>query len=659
MKIKLKFDKFILILIVLFSAPAFCQVKLPKLISDGMVLQRNVDLKIWGWASKDEKVAIHFMNKTYNTVADNKGDWSVTIPKMEAGGPYEMQIEASNSITIHDIMVGDVWLCSGQSNMELPMRRVSWNYPGEIAHSENKNIRQFKVPDSYNFYGPQDDIKARYVPAGQDSWKIASPENTPEFSAVAYFFGKLLYEKYKVPVGLINSSLGGSPIESWISADALKKFPQYYNEAQMFKDSTLIEKIETSDNARMNAWNTELWKVDEGNKDPQHMWYAPSLNTSDWNSMKVPGYWANETKLGMVNGVVWFRREVKIPSSLAGKPAKLILGRIVDADSAYVNGVFVGTISYQYPPSRFNIPAGVLKAGENSVVVRVISNIGKGGLVPDKLYAIVADGDTINIAGEWKYKLGAQMPPLYGQTFIRWMPIGLYNAMIAPLLNYKIKGALWYQGESNADRPYEYHSLMVTLINNWREKWNEGDFPFLFVQLPNFMDPQSEPSESNWALLREAQLKTLSMPNTAMAVTYDIGEWNDIHPLDKKDVGYRLLLAAEKLAYGNNHVVYSGPIYKSMKIEGNKITLSFTNIGSGLVAKKGKLKYFSIAGADKKFVWANAKIEGDKVVVWSNKISKPVAVRYAWADDPQGANLYNKEGLPASPFRTDDFLSVK
>ncbi|MHB8579965.1 MAG: sialate O-acetylesterase [Ignavibacteriaceae bacterium] len=651
-----KLSKLILIFSLFNSLTVFSQVKLPKLVSDGMVLQRDAKVKIWGWAAKDEKVSVYFMNSTYNAVADNRGDWSIMLPKLKAGGPYDMQIKASNSITIKDIMIGDVWVCSGQSNMELPMKRVSWNYPGEIAHSENKYIRMFYVPQTYNFHNPENDLSYDNLPAGQAGWKIASPENTPDFSAVAYFFGKELYEKYKVPVGLINSSLGGSPIESWISADALKKFPKYYNETQMFKDSTLIKKIETSDDARINAWNTELWKVDQGNKDPQHMWYDASLYTADWDSMKVPGFWANETKLGWLNGVVWFRRNIEIPSSMIGKPAKLIIGRIVDADSAYVNGVFVGTIGYQYPPSRFDIPIGVLKEGENSIVVRIVSNAGKGGFVPDKLYAIVAGGDTVNIAGEWKYRLGAQMPPLYGQTFIRWMPIGLYNTMIAPLLNYRIKGVIWYQGESNADRPKEYHSLMTTLIQDWREKWNEGDFPFLFVQLPNFMDPKSEPSESNWALLREAQLKTLSVPNTGMAVTYDIGEWNDIHPLDKKDVGYRLLLAAEKVAYSNNNVVYSGPIYKSMKTENNKIILSFTNIGSGLVAKGvGKLKYFAIAGADKKFVWANAKIVGNKVVVWNNKVSKPVAIRYAWADDPEGANLYNKEGLPASPFRTDGF----
>ncbi|MCG6960341.1 beta galactosidase jelly roll domain-containing protein [bacterium BMS3Abin03] len=637
--------KLAIIFIIVFSLASFGKVKLPKLISDGMILQRNTDVNIWGWADANENISVSFVGSTYNTIADNKGNWKVVLADLKPGGPYQMQI---NSITINNILVGDVWVCSGQSNMELPMRRVSWNYPSEIEHSENKYIRQFLVPDKYNFDEPQNDLSS-------GTWKSASPENTPDFSATAYFFAKFLYEKYKVPIGLINSALGGSPVESWISGNALKKFPKYYNEAKLFRDSILIKKIEASDRARSNAWYTLLHKVDRGFKDPENIWYKTNLNTSDWSTMEVPGYWSEETDLGQLNGVIWFRKKVEIPSSMAGKSAKLILGRIVDADSAFINGQFVGTVSYQYPPRRYDIPTGLLKAGENTIVVRVISNIGKGGFVPDKQYAVVTKDTSINLTGEWKFHLGAEMPPLESQTFIRWKPTGLYNAMIAPLLNYKIKGVIWYQGESNAERPKEYLSLFSTMIKDWRTNWNEGNFPFLFVQLPNFMETKSEPSESNWALLREAQLKTLSLPNAGMVVAIDIGEWNDIHPLDKKDVGYRFALAAEKLAYGDN-IVYSGPIYKSMKIDGNKIILSFTHTGSGLIAKgDNKLKYFAIAGNNKKFVWANAKIENNKVVVWNDKVKNPVAVRYAWADNPDGANLYNKEGLPASPFRTDDF----
>lgn len=649
-----KLNRLIFFLNVSLTLSLYSQARLPKLISDGMVLQRNSEIKIWGWAAQGEKISIHFINSNYNTIADDNGNWNIQLPKLKAGGPYEMNLKASNSIIIKDIMIGDVWVCSGQSNMELPMRRVSWNYPGVIEHSDNKYIRQFLVPDKYDFNKPESDLNPTSWPPGQAAWKIASPVNTPGFSATAYFFAKKLYEKYKVPVGLINSALGGSPVEAWISENTLKKFPAYYNEAKMFRDSSLIFKIESADRARQHAWYSLLRKEDKGYQDPQNIWYNSNLNTSGWSIMKIPGYWA-DTKLGKINGVVWFRRKVEIPASMAGKPAKLILGRIVDADSAFINGEFVGTVSYQYPPRRYDIPAGLLKAGENTVVVRVISNIGRGGFILDKQYAITDGNTSIKLAGDWNYRLGAQMPALQGPTFIRWKPMGLYNAMIAPLLNYKIKGVIWYQGESNAERPGDYFNLFSAMINDWRKNWNEGDFPFLFVQLPNFMETKDEPSKSNWALIREAQLKTLSLPGTAMAVAIDIGEWNDIHPLDKKDVGDRLALAAQKIAYGEN-IVYSGPVYKSMKIDGNKIILSFTHTGSGLIAKEGNgLKYFAIAGTDKHFVWANARIEGNKVVVWNSDILHPVAVRYAWADNPDGANLYNKENLPASPFRTDKF----
>jgi sialate O-acetylesterase len=341
---------------------------------------------------------------------------------------------------------------------------------------------------------------------------------------------------------------------------------------------------------------------------------------------------------------------------MVGKPAQLNLGRIVDADSVFVNGIFVGTTSYQYPPRRYTIPPTLLKEGRNIIIIRVINERGRGGFVEDKPYELAVGNQKTDLKGDWQYQLGAKMEPLRGETFIRWKPMGLYNAMLSPLLNYQIKGVIWYQGEANANRPIEYRQLFPALIKDWRKNWNQGDFPFLFVQLPNFMEPKAEPSESNWALLREAQLKTLSVPNTAMAVTIDIGEWNDIHPLNKKDVGKRLALAATKVAYGEKNIVYSGPIYKSMTIDGNKIILTFTNIGSSLMARgDGELKCFAICGIDSQFVWAQAKIEGDKIVVWSDKIANPVAVRYAWADNPESANLYNKDGLPASPFRTDEY----
>ncbi len=625
------------------------QVKLPRLISDGMVLQRDTEVPVWGLASPGENLTVQFKGNTYTTTAGKEGKWALTLPPMESGGPYEMTLTASNQLKIKNILVGDVWVCSGQSNMELTMARAKPAYEEVVARAENSNIRHFDVPDRYNFNGPQTDLEG-------GSWISASPENVLQFSAVGYFFAKELYEKYQVPVGLINASLGGSPVEAWLSEEALKRFPVPYEEALKFKDPELIRDIQEKDQRNQREWYASLQEQDKGYRNPDKPWFMPAIDDTEWPEMNIPGYWADED-LGFMNGVVWFRKEIEVPSSMAGKPAELLLGRIVDSDSVFLNGKFIGTTGYQYPPRRYQIPENLLKEGKNILVVRIINNSGKGGFVEDKPYHIAAGEDTLDLTGEWRYKPGAKMPPTPGTTTIRFKPLGLYNGMIAPVTNYSVKGVIWYQGESNTGRPEEYNEMFATLIRDWRKQWKQDNLPFLFVQLANFMKAADQPGPSNWAMLREAQLKTLSVPNTAMAVTIDIGEWNDIHPLNKKDVGKRLALAAQKVAYGNKETVHSGPVFKSMKKKGNKIILSFTNTGKGLVDnnKGNGLNEFAIAGPDKKFVWAQAKIKGNKVVVWNENIPDPVAVRYAWADNPDKAGLYNKEGLPASPFRTDNW----
>ena len=632
--------------LLLLSQTVFCEVRLPALISDGMVLQREANTKIWGWADEGEKVTIGFNGKTYHTSAGSDGKWEVVLSQMKTGGPFTMSIEANNRITLKDIMIGDVWVCSGQSNMELSMERVKYRYPDVIANSDNPAIRQFVVPDAYNFKQPQEDLKSGH-------WVSANPESILEFTAVGFFFAKDLFEKYSVPIGLINTSLGGSPAQAWLSEEALRDFPEYLETAIKYKNDDFIEQIIERDNAIHDEWYNRLQQTDEGLHEGKLPWFNNAYDSSEWATMDIPGYWADHDELGPLNGVVWFRKEIHVSDSMTSKPAKIWLGRIVDADTTYVNGEVVGSVSYKYPPRIYDIPSNLLKPGLNIITIRVINNAGRGGFFLDKPYELSTKEETINLKGPWQYKLGAVMEPLPDKTYIQWKPLGLYNAMIAPLLNYRIKGVIWYQGESNADKPHEYHELFSALIADWRMKWCQEAFPFLYVQLANFMESRNVPGESDWAELREAQLQTLFTPNTAMAVTIDIGEWNDIHPLNKEDVGKRLALAAQKLAYGED-IVYSGPIYKSMKIDGNKIILSFTNTGSGLSTQgSDELKHFAIAGIDKKFIWAKAKIEGHKVIVWNDHITNPVAVRYGWADNPEGANLYNKEGLPASPFRTE------
>ncbi|MCC9063543.1 sialate O-acetylesterase [Flavobacterium piscisymbiosum] len=634
--------KIIIFITLLLSISTNAQIKLPRLISDGMVLQRDTKVKIWGWASAKEKIELTFDNKTYKAITNAEGKWLVVLPSQKAGGPYEMTLKASNTIVLKNILFGDVWICSGQSNMELPMGRLKDKYKEVIAKSENANIRQFLVPDQYYFANEKEDFTA-------GEWISANPVSVLQFSGVAYFFALEIYEKYKIPIGLINSALGGSPAESWISEENVKKFPDYYQEFLKYKDGTLEKQIDENDRKISQEWYKLANNSDEGLK---NNWKNSDLDDSNWKTMNVPGYWA-DNELGNVNGVVWFRKEFTIPK-VQENIAKFILGRIVDADSVYVNNHFVGTTSYLYPPRIYSFNSNLLKEGKNEISVRVINNSGKGGFVLDKPYELVLGNDTLDLKGSWKYQLGAKMLPLPAQTFVRWKPVGLYNEMIAPLKNYSIKGVLWYQGESSTKKPSEYYALMETLITNWRVQWQQPKLPFLYVQLTNFMDPKTEPVESNWAALRQQQLNTLKVPNTGMAVTIDLGEWNDIHPLNKYDVGKRLALQARKKVYGEKNLVASGPIFKAIEQKESKLILSFSDVGSGLMVKdNGELKSFAIAGNDGHFVWANAIIKDDKVIVWSDAVIDPFKVRYAWADNPVEANLYNKENLPASPFEAN------
>jgi sialate O-acetylesterase len=644
-------------ILIILLLPAYVQanVKLPVLVSDGMILQRDTKIIIWGWASPGEKVQVKFNKKTIRTVTDFEGNWKVSLPPMKAGGPYAMQVKGNNTIKINDILVGDVWFCSGQSNMVLNMERVKEKYPEDIAGAEFPEIRNFFIPTASDITSIHKDL-----PPGK--WVSASPENVLGFGAATFFFARSIYLEYKVPIGIINSSVGGTPIEAWTSEEGLKEFPQLISRIEKLKDTAYLNPIlrsarrrpETSQGPMVNSRS-----MDKGTSGPKP-WYDISYVPEGWHKYWLPGYWDDQGVKGL-DGVVWFRKEINVPVSMTDKPSKLFLGRIVDADNVYVNGVLSGSITYQYPPRRYNLPSGLLKPGKNIIVIRVTNNAGKGGFVPDKPYWLVAGNDSIDLRGEWFYKVGQVFRPASFEPGTGFQPVsmqneptGLFNTMVTPLINYRIKGILWYQGETNSNKPQEYQKLLPALINDWRIKWQEGPAPFLFVQLPNFMEVQYLPSESQWAELRFGQLKSLSVLNTAMAVTIDVGEWNDIHPLEKKVVGERLALAARKLAYGNDKIVYSGPIFRSAVLDRDRIIIEFDHVGSGLAVKGGgDLNQFAIAGADRKFVWAEARIEDNHVIVWSDEIKDPIYIRYAWADNPEGANLYNIEGLPASPFEAN------
>lgn len=614
----------IALLLAMGSQPVMAKVRLPKLVSDKMVLQRDTDLKIWGWADAGEKVTVRLQGNYYETEADKNGNWEVTLPPQQAGGPYLLEV---NEIVIRDVLVGDVWLCSGQSNQETPIHRLTEMFP-EINVSNNHMIRHYKVPTQ--------DIKETLAEeiAGNAVWHSGVASEVMNWTALAYFYAQEAYAKTKVPQGMLVSSLGGSAIESWVSQEHLKEFPR------LVLDKEALEQMnQASKDQGEGKWNQLNW------------------DDSDWKTMQMPGTW-RENGVN-VRGTVWLRKDFEIPEAMEGRHARLAMGTLVHNDAVFVNGVYVGSTGYEYPPRRYQIPAGVLRKGKNTIAVRLNAPAGNGEFIKDKPYKIIGDVAEIDLTGTWKYKVGLDLAEVskYAERLKNRQSVGsgLYNGMIYPIRHYRVKGAIWYQGESNAGRSHEYGALVSALITNWRELWQKPELPFLLVQLPNFMEKHEKPIDSGWARIREAQLNTFkTTPNTALAVTYDVGEWNDIHPLNKKAVAQRLFLGARKVVYGEK-VTHSGPVYKDMKIEGDKIVISFTETGRGLMAKGGTLKHFAIAGEDKQFVWAEAVIRGNKVVVSSKSVKNPVAVRYAWSDNPDEANLCNKEGLLASPFRTDNW----
>ena len=506
------------------------KVKLPALISDGMVLQREQPVKIWGTADAGESVSVTFMKKKYAATADNNGHWSVTLPSMKAGGPYLMRI---NDIKLNDILIGDVWLCSGQSNMELPVSRVTDMFATEINEYSNERNRQIIIPKVYNFHAPQETLSAT-------SWKPMTQENVMNFSALAYFFAKEMYEKTKVPVGIINSSWGGTPIEAWISEEGLKEFPIYINDKRLYEDDAYCAHIKKLEGESFYRWNLSLYRSDAGlhEKTP---WYASNYDDSNWQTVNMfSRTWGNDG-LNPIAGSHWLRQNVEIPQTWNNKEVTLRLGCIIDADSVYVNGTFAGTTGYQYPPRIYRIPAGILKPGVNNITVRIISNGGQPEFVQEKPYKLICDDESINLKEEWKYRLGTPMPSTPNMMFFCYKPVCLYNTMIAPLQHYTLRGTVWYQVESNLSRLNEYATLLTAMMADWRRTFSQPELPFYIVELADYLSKEDISGRKAWAEMRLEQAKAAqTTPNAFLIRNNDLGEWNDIHPLDKKTLGRRV-----------------------------------------------------------------------------------------------------------------------
>jgi len=630
-------------------------IRLNPLFTDHVVLQRDIEVPIWGKASPGEMLTVKLGKEVYEVQAAQDSTWQVELSPRKAGGPYRITVSGEKDILLKDVMFGDVWICSGQSNMDWPVERAA-NAEKEIETADYPEIRLLKA-DYETSLKPVEEIKA-------GTWETCSPSTVPEFSAVGYFFGRQIYKDMGVPIGLIHIAWGGTPAEAWTSKEALANFPAFKNEITVVENSTqskaaLIAEYEQE----MELWRQSLLASDS----VYPLWAQERFNDDTWRRAYLP------TKLEDMRGtestgVYWFRRKFTLPEDWNKDSLTVGLGKINNYDHFFWNGQQIGFSDRNFINRKYKVPSNLVKE-ENTLVLRITNLSGSGGIMDNYSEFSIGDnqGNKTLLAGYWKYapSVEASDVPKRPLNPIRaGRPTVLYKSMVHPLLPFAMRGVIWYQGEANASRAAQYKKLFPALIEDWREKWAQagsqiGDFPFLYVQLANFLQRDQVPRNDPWPQLREAQLQTLSVPNTGMAIAIDLGETNNIHPANKQDVGKRLALNALKFAYFKD-TVYSGPIYQSMVVEEGQIRLTFAHIGDGLQIGKSansteeKLRGFAIAGSNQQFVWADAKIEGETIVVKSPLVRKPVAVRYAWSNNPI-ANLYNKNGLPASPFRTDDF----
>jgi sialate O-acetylesterase len=644
----------------LFSCCVFADVTMPKIFGDNMVLQRNKSISIWGWATAGEKVTVQFSKQQKTVVTDPSGKWQLLLQPENAGGPYQLLVKGNNTISLENVLVGEVWICSGQSNMEMPI--AGWgkikDYEKEIANADYPLIRHFKVPNTVSATLKED------ITGGE--WKICNPTTAGEFSATAYFFARALYEKLKVPIGLINTSWGGTQSEAWTSQAAFEQSSEFKKIADEMKTGKMEETAKKRTEIVLANIKKAQGSLDE--KANTAGWKNTNFDDSKWPAMKLPGVWEDNGFPGL-DGIVWFRKTINIAEADAGKPAMLELAKVDDVDETYINGEKIGGMDKWDELRKYTIAPGILKASKNVIAVKVTDHQGGGGIYGDANTLQLTVGNTVlPLSGEWQFRIESMTNnSANGTVGPNDFPSLLFNAMINPLLSYSIRGAIWYQGEANAGRAYQYRTAFPLMIKDWRQHFKQGNFPFLFVQLSTFGTATANSNNgSNWAELREAQAMSLSLPHTGMAVTTDIGNPADIHPKNKQGVGKRLAAIALHDVYGQAGE-YTGPVYKSMKISGDTIEISFDHTGTGLLLmlQKGfhhnedyNANGFEVAAADKKFHPAKAMIKENKVIVFSEDVKHPVAVRYNWADDASAGNLFNAELFPAAPFRTDNWVGV-
>jgi sialate O-acetylesterase len=617
---------------------------LPGIFADNMVLQRDGLIPVWGRADAGEKIEVRFHQQVKSAKADKDGYWVVRLDAEKAGGPYDLAVSGKNSIVLKNILVGEVWLCGGQSNMEWTVGRSN-NAKKEIATADYPLIRHVKIPHLISSLP-----RADFNPV---EWKVCDSTSVADFSAAAYFFARIIYDSLKIPIGLINDCWGGTNIETWISREA-------FENSDEFKEMIAgMPRIDLDSLSKMKVKGSEqrietLQGVKFSNLDTR-LFNQVSFDDAKWPVLIQPRLWEQQS-IGELDGVVWLRKSIVLSSADLTKGATLELAKIDDDDITYVNGVKVGSTNQWDAMRKYSVPAGILKEGKNIIAIRVTDNGGGGGLYGEAADVKLTVGNSIiPLNGEWKFLVES----VKKATNENSLPSLCYNAMINPLIPYAFRGVLWYQGESNAGRSYQYRKAFPLLINDWRQKWNNPAMPFYFVQLATFHTTGNSNEGSGWAELREAQTLTLKLPNTGMCVTTDIGNPFDVHPTNKQDVGKRLAALALNNTY-NKKMICNGPAYRSMEVKGDQLILSFNDTGTGLFTpdKYGYIKGFEIAGKDRVFYYAKAFIKGNTVVLYSEKVPEPVAAHFGWVGDASDCNLFNMEGFPAVPFRTDEWKTV-
>jgi sialate O-acetylesterase len=663
------FISFFITFLAIGTSPIYADVIMPHIFGDNMVLQRDRQVVVWGRATnKGEKIAVRIAGRVYRTRALEDSTWRVTLLPMQASGPYTLEIVADNKVSFRNVMYGDIWLCSGQNTMDFPLNRTIDGYK-ELLKAEYPMIRLFSVKKKYSHI-PLEDIES------EAGWQPCDIETVAHFSAISYFFAKEIFNQTKVPIGLVQATFNGSRIESWLSADVLKTFPDLKDKVELIQNNPnyLAEKKQEFEELNQKKWLEYIEVLDEGLKEGVgEGWESPNLNTKDWSEMYQPRVWsARGHELADYSGSVWFRKKFTIPTFFKGKDLMLSLGPIHDYDFTYINGKKIGQTYSETANRLYKIPQEYLKDGENEIVVFSIHFGGEGGFsgIADQVYIRSADKDDpirYSLAGNWKFKVGFQLlntkkipsyPVFRGE---RNEPTLLYNAMIAPLHKFAIRGIIWSQGEANIGigKARNYQELFHSLVQDWRLKWRKAgildELPFLYTQLERHGKKSIQPSESTWAEMREVQASLSRMKNTAMAAMIDLSEGDNTLARSKNEVGRRLAAQALKMCYGRNNIIHSGPVLESVSVDGNKLKLTFKMAGNGLVAKNqyGYLEGFAIADEFGKFQWANAQITGyNTVIVYHDNIKYPAHVRYAWSDNPD-VSLFNKDGFPAQPFRTD------